>query len=83
MFKLCVLTRWDFNFCVCTQWKKARQIEEEMGRQHQGMHRPGVRQVPEGSEEQGKIEETGCTVICGAQTTPAAKVQVKVNGTPT
>ena len=26
-----------------------RQTEEEMGRQHQGMDRPGVRQVPEGS----------------------------------
>ena len=47
------------------------------------MHRPGVRQVPEGSGEQGKMEETGCTIICGAPTTPAAKVQVKVNGTPT
>ena len=38
------------------QWKgkKTRQVEEEMGRQHQGMDRPGVRQVPEGSGEQGK-----------------------------
>ena len=26
--------------------KKARQTEEEVGRQHQGMDRPGVRQVP-------------------------------------
>ena len=32
--------------------KKTRQTEEEVGRQHQGMDRPGVRQVPEGSEEQ-------------------------------
>ena len=39
--------------------KKTRQIEEEVGRQHQGMHRPGVRQVPEGSGEQGKVEESG------------------------
>ena len=46
--------------------KKTRQIEEEVGRQHQGMDRPGVRQVPEGSEEQGKMEETGCEIICGA-----------------
>ena len=30
------------------------------GRQHQGMDRPGVRQVPEGSGEQGKMEKTGC-----------------------
>ena len=34
--------------------KKTRQTEEEVGRQHQGMDRPGVRQVPEGSGEQGK-----------------------------
>ena len=34
--------------------KKTRQIEEEVGRQHLGMDRPGVRQVPEGSGEQGK-----------------------------
>ena len=35
------------------------------------MDRPGVRQVPEGSGEQGKMEETGCEVICGAPTTLA------------
>ena len=46
--------------------KKTRQTEEEVGRQHQGMDRPGVRQVPEGSEEQGKMEDTGCEIICGA-----------------
>ena len=34
--------------------KKTRQTEEEVGRQHQGMDRPGARQVPEGSGEQGK-----------------------------
>ena len=33
--------------------KKTRETEEEMGRQHQGMDRPGVRQIPEGSGEQG------------------------------
>ena len=38
--------------------KKARQAEKEVGRQHQGMDRPGVRQVPEGSGERGKLEET-------------------------
>ena len=47
--------------------KKTRQTEEEVGRQHQGMDRPGVRQVPEGSGEQGKMEKTGCEIICGAQ----------------
>ena len=40
--------------------KKTRQTEEDVGRQHQGMDRPGVRQVPEGSGEQGKMEKTGC-----------------------
>ena len=34
--------------------KKTRRTEEEVGRQHQGMDRPGVRQVPEGRGEQGK-----------------------------
>ena len=49
--------------------KKTRQTEEEVGRQHQGMNRPGVRQDPEGSGEQGKMEETGCEIICGVPTT--------------
>ena len=39
--------------------KKTRQTEEEVGRQHQAMDRPGVHQVPEGSGEQRKMEETG------------------------
>ena len=34
------------------------------------MDRPGVRQVPEGSEEQEKM---GCKIICGAPTTLAVK----------
>ena len=51
--------------------KKTRQTEEEVGRQHQGMDRPVLRQVPEGSGEQGKIEETGCEIICGAPATLA------------
>ena len=44
-----------------------------MGRQHQGMDRPGVRQVPEGSGERGKMEKTDCKTICGAPTTLAVK----------
>ena len=47
--------------------KKTRQTEEEVGRQHHGMDRPGVRQVPEGSGQQRKMEET-CCEICGAVT---------------
>ena len=53
--------------------KKTRQTEEEVGRRHQGMNRPGVRQVPEGSGEQGKMEEIGSEIICGAQLTLAVK----------
>ena len=34
--------------------KKTRQTEEEVGRQHQEIDRPGVCQVPEGSREQEK-----------------------------
>ena len=44
-----------------------------MERQHQEMDRPGVRQVPEGSGEQGKMEKTGYKIICGAPTTLAVK----------
>ena len=47
--------------------KKTRQTEEEVGRQLRGMDRPGVRQVPEGSGEQGTMEETGCEINCDAQ----------------
>ena len=45
------------------------QTEEEVGRQHPGMDRPGVRQVPVGK----KIEETGCEINCGDPTTLAVK----------
>ena len=44
-----------------------------MGRHHQGMDRPGVRQVSEGSGEQGKMEKTGCKIICGALMTLSVK----------
>ena len=43
--------------------KRTKQTEEEVGRQHLRMERPGVRQVPDGSEEPRKMEETGCEVI--------------------
>ena len=54
--------------------KADRQTEEEVGRQHQGMDRPRVRQVPEGCGERGKMEES----CCGVPTTPEVKGQVKV-----
>ena len=53
--------------------KKTRQTEEEVGRQYQGMDRPGVRLVPEGSGKQGEMEKTGCKIICGAPMTIAVK----------
>ena len=37
------------------------------------MDRPGIWQVPEGSEGQGKMEKTGCKIICDAPTTLAVK----------
>ena len=52
--------------------KKTRQTEEEVGK-HQGMDRPGVHQVPEGSGEQGNMEKTGCKIICDAPTTLVVK----------
>ena len=50
---------------------KSHHTKEEVGRQNQGLDRPEVRQVPEGSGEQGKMEETGCEIICGAPATLA------------
>ena len=57
----------------CEKGKKRRQEDEEVGRQHQGMDRPGVRPVPEGSGEQGKLEKTGYKIICGAAITLVVK----------
>ena len=52
--------------------KKTRRTKEEVGR-HQGMDRPRVRQIPEGSGEQGKMEKTECEVVCAAPTTLTVK----------
>ena len=43
--------------------KKTRQTAEEVGRQRQGMDRPGVRQVPKGRGEQGKMEKKLVAVV--------------------
>ena len=58
--------------------KKTRQREEEAGRKHRGMGRPGFRQVPESSGGQRQMEEIACKIICGAPTTTAVKGWVKV-----
>ena len=52
---------------------RRRGREKEVRRQHQGMDKPRFRQVPEGSGEQRRLEETGCEVICGTPTTLAFK----------
>ena len=53
--------------------KKTRQTKEDVGRQHQGVDSSGFHQVPEGSGDQGKMEKTGCKIICGAPTTLTVK----------
>ena len=72
---MCPFIRSDLNHLArhSERGTKTRQTEEEVGRQHQGMDRPGVRQVIEISGEQRKMEETGCEIICGAPTTLAVK----------
>ena len=45
-----------------------RQGRQKMRKEDNTRDRPGVRQVPEGSGEQGKMEKTGCKVICCAPT---------------
>ena len=59
------LVKWDR--------RQSGQRKEEMGRKHQGMGKRGVCQVPEGNEEQGKLENTGCKVTCGAPMTLVVK----------
>ena len=58
---------------MCGGGGETGQTEEVVGRQHRGMDRPGVRQVPDGSGKQGKMEKTGCKIICGAPTTLMVK----------
>ena len=69
-----ILQVWPKLSCKA-QWKgeEDKAHRRKVGRQHQGMDRPGVRQVPEGSGKQGKMKKTGCKIICGALTTLAVK----------
>ena len=53
--------------------KKARRTKKEVRRQHQGMDRPGVWQFQEASGEKGKMEKTGCKIICVAPKALAVK----------
>ena len=52
--------------------KKTRQTEEEVGRQHQGMDLVFTKSH-RAEEDRGKMEDTGCVIICGAPTTLAVK----------
>ena len=64
---------WPKPYCK-TQWQREEDKEpKELGRQHEGMDRPGDRQVSGGSGEERKEEESGREVIRGAPTTPAVK----------
>ena len=47
------------------------------------MDRPGALQVPKGSGERTKMEETDCEIICGAPTTLAVKGLMKMMKTLT
>ena len=53
--------------------RKTRQTEEEVGRQHQGMDRPGVCQILEGIENRGKWRKLVCEIIRSAPTTLMVK----------
>ena len=61
---------------VCAKIQQAIGLHEgvlTIVKRRKRMDRPGVREVPEGSGEKEKMEETGCEIICGAQTTLAVK----------
>ena len=49
--------------CIPPNLKKKKNVYDGLG----------VHQVQEGSGEQRKMEETGCKIICGAQTTLVVK----------
>ena len=54
--------------------QKTRQTEKnEGGRQHQETDRPGLRQVPEGNEEERKMKKTGYEIMCDVPTIPVVK----------
>ena len=42
------------------------------------MDRPGVRQVSKCVGKQGKMEKTGCEIICGAPTTVVVKGYIMI-----
>ena len=71
---------WPKHSCKFTvkggsrQGRQRKRWEDNIGE----WTRPWVCQVPAGSGEQGKMEEIGCEVICGAPTTLAVEGWMKV-----
>ena len=59
--------------CVVSFFLNFFFIVKTVRRQYQRMDRPGVRQVPEGSGEERKMEETGREIICDIPTTLVVK----------
>ena len=57
----------------CERGKKKRHTEEEVWKKYQGMDRPGVHQIPEGSGKQRKMEKTSFEIICGLPKTLTVK----------
>ena len=57
----------------CKAQLKGEEDKADRERGGKTTSRNGVRHVPEGSREQGKMEKTGCNVICGAPMTFAVK----------
>ena len=80
-FKLCVLTRWDFNFCIRSSPLRAgggEGGEDKADRGRGGNTRSGNGQAwsspsPRGQWRTGKNGENCCKIICGAPTTRAVK----------
>ena len=64
---------WRQVLGLCWPWESCDTGKQQVGRQHQGMDRPGVHQVPEGSGEQEAMEDIGCEIIHGAPVTVAVK----------
>ena len=57
----------------CTVKGRRRQGRQRKRWEDKGMDRPEVWQFQEGSGEQGKMEKTGCEIICGAPMTLVVK----------
>ena len=65
---------WQEPSCIAQRKGEEDKADRKRGgRTKLGNEKAWIRQVPEGSGEQRKMEETGCEVICGASTTHAVE----------